>query len=259
MKLYNIKLLTVTWVAGLAKRAAPFAKALKAKRPNPARLVGEHLAFAEALAASDEAAGSERLWVQEAGEAAAAFMSELRDSAAHGPALGGDRYPALLTALMASQVVRPRYGRHPRLAILGPLEARLQHFDRVILGGLNEGTWPAQVDPGPWLSRPMQADFGLSLPERRIGLSAHDFAQAFAAPRVVLTRAGRVEGTPTVPSRWLLRIDALLAALGCPGALASDRGSKQSSITRSAPIGPRRRKAGNFCAGCSRSGAAVIL
>jgi ATP-dependent helicase/nuclease subunit B len=68
----------------------------------------------------------------------------------------------------------------------------------------------------------MQAEFGLSLPERRIGLSAHDFAQAFAAPRVVLTRAGRVEGTPTVPSRWLLRIDALLAALGCPDALDSD-------------------------------------
>jgi len=216
------------WVAGLAKLAAPFAKALKAKRPNPARVVGEHLAFAEARAASDEAAGSERLWVQGAGEAAAAFMSELRDSAAHGPALGGDRYPALLTALMASQVVRPRYGRHPRLAILGPLEARLQHFDLVILGGLNEGTWPAQVDPGPWLSRPMQADFGLSLPERRIGLSAHDFAQAFAAPKVVLTRAGRVEGTPTVPSRWLLRIDALLAALGCPEALAGDRGRSRA-------------------------------
>jgi ATP-dependent helicase/nuclease subunit B len=212
------------WVAGLAKMAAPFAKALEAKRPNPAKVVAKHLAFAEALAASDEAMGGERLWVEEAGDVANRFMGELYDAAAHGPALGGERYPALLTALMASQVVRPRYGRHPRLAILGPLEARLQHFDLVILGGLNEGTWPAQVDPGPWLSRPMQADFGLSLPERRIGLSAHDFAQAFAAPRVVLTRAGRVEGTPTVPSRWLLRIDALLAALNCPEALAGDRG-----------------------------------
>ena len=216
------------WVAGLAKLAAPFAKALTAKRANPARVVEEHLKFAEALATSDEAAGSERLWVEDDGEAAAAFMSELRDAAAHGPALGGERYPALLAALMASQVVRPRYGRHPRLAILGPLEARLQQYDLVILGGLNEGTWPAQVDPGPWLSRPMQAEFGLSLPERRIGLSAHDFAQAFAAPQVVLTRAGRVEGTPTVPSRWLLRIDALLAALGCPEALAGDRGRSRA-------------------------------
>lgn len=216
------------WVAGLARLAAPLAKALQAKRPNPAQVVSAHLAFAEALAASDREMGAERLWAHEAGEAAAAFMSELRESAAHGPALGGERYPALLTELMASQVVRPRSGRHPRLAILGPLEARLQHFDLVILGGLNEGTWPAQVDAGPWLSRPMQAEFGLGLPERRIGLSAHDFAQAFAAPRVVLTRAGRVEGTPTVPSRWLLRIDALLAALGCPAAIARDRGRSQA-------------------------------
>ncbi|MDX1575828.1 MAG: double-strand break repair protein AddB, partial [Kiloniellales bacterium] len=216
------------WVAGLAKMAAPFAKALEAKRPNAARVVSAHLAFAEALAASDRETGSERLWAQEAGEVAAAFMSELRESAAHGPALGGERYPALLAELMAAQVVRPRFGRHPRLAILGPLEARLQHFDLVILGGLNEGTWPAQVDAGPWLSRPMQAEFGLSLPERRVGLSAHDFAQAFAAPRVVLTRAGRVEGAPTVPSRWLLRIDALLAALGCPEALDGDRGRSRA-------------------------------
>jgi ATP-dependent helicase/nuclease subunit B len=216
------------WIAGLAKLASPFAKALTARRPNPARVVERHLAFAEALAASDEASGAERLWAQEAGEAAATFMAELREAAGHGPALGGEGYPAFLSALMASQVVRPRYGQHPRLAILGPLEARLQQFDLVILGGLNEGTWPAQVDPGPWLSRPMQADFGLTLPERRIGLSAHDFAQAFAAPRVVLTRAGRVEGTPTVPSRWLLRIDALLAALGCPRALAGDRGRSRA-------------------------------
>jgi len=216
------------WVAGLAKLAAPFAKALTAKRPNPARVVGEHLAFAEALAASDRKTGAELLWAEEAGAAAASFMSELHEAAAHGPALGGERYPAFLSAVMASQVVRPQFGRHPRLAILGPLEARLQQFDLVILGGLNEGTWPAQVDPGPWLSRPMQADFGLTLPERRIGLSAHDFAQAFAAPKVVLTRAGRVEGTPTVPSRWLLRIEALLGALGCPGALDSDRGRSRA-------------------------------
>ncbi|MDX1425669.1 MAG: double-strand break repair protein AddB, partial [Kiloniellales bacterium] len=208
----------------LAKLAAPLTKALAARRPNPARVVAEHLAFAEALAASDQESGAERLWAGADGEAAATFMAELGEAAGHGPALGGERYPAFLAALMAAQVVRPRYGRHPRLAILGPLEARLQQFDLTILSGLNEGTWPAQVDPGPWLSRPMQAAFGLTLPERRIGLSAHDFAQAFAAPRVVLTRAGRVEGAPSVPSRWLLRLEALLSALGCPHALADEGG-----------------------------------
>jgi ATP-dependent helicase/nuclease subunit B len=89
----------------------------------------------------------------------------------------------------------------------------------VVLGGLNEGTWPAEADPGPWFSRPMRRDFGLPAPERRIGLAAHDFAQAFAAPELYLTRATRVEGTPTVPSRWLLRIEALLGVLGLKEAL----------------------------------------
>ncbi len=216
------------WLDGLAELAAPFVKALKARRPDLAHIATEHLRFAEALAASDTQAGAERLWVQDAGEAAAAFMAELRAAAANGPALGGERYPALLNALMSAQVVRPRYGRHPRLAILGPLEARLQHVDLLILGGLNEGTWPAEVDSGPWLSRPMRADFGLPQPERRIGLSAHDFAQALGAPEVVLTRAGRVEGTPTVPSRWLLRIDALLRALGLEGALRREEGRSRA-------------------------------
>lgn len=110
---------------------------------------------------------------------------------------------------MASRVVRPRYGEHPRLSIWGPLEARLQQTDLLILGGLNEGTWPAEPAADPWLSRPMRRQFGLPSPERRIGLAAHDFAQALAAPRVVLTRSERVEGTPAVPSRWLARLDAV--------------------------------------------------
>ena len=149
------------------------------------------------------------MWAGEAGEAAADFVSELRVASAAAPQVSILRFPALLDALLRGGVVRPRYGRHPRVAILGPLEARLHHPDLVILGGLNEGTWPALVEAGPWLSRPMQRDFGLPLPERRIGLAAHDFIQAFAAPKVVLTRAAKVEGTPTVASRWLRRLEAL--------------------------------------------------
>jgi ATP-dependent helicase/nuclease subunit B len=207
------------WLAALAEAAASFVQALERPEAGLAETLDAHVAFAEALAATDASAGAERLWAQEAGEAAAGFVADLHEAAGRGPAVGGERYPALLNSLMAGQVVRPRYGSHPRLAILGPLEARLQHADLVVLAGLNEGTWPAEVDPGPWLSRPMRASFGLPAPERRIGLAAHDFAQAFSAPEVVLTRATRVGGTPSVPSRWLLRIDALLAALDMPGAI----------------------------------------
>ncbi len=86
----------------------------------------------------------------------------------------------------------------------------MQRADLMILGGLNEASWPPEPTVDPWLSRPMRAQFGLPAPERRIGLSAHDFVQCASAPRVVLTRAEKVEGVPTVPSRWLARLENLL-------------------------------------------------
>jgi ATP-dependent helicase/nuclease subunit B len=85
-----------------------------------------------------------------------------------------------------------------------------------ILGGLNEGTWPAEPQPDPWLSRPMRAQFGLPRWNGGSALAAHDYRPGSMAPEVVVTRAVRAEGAPTVPARWLLRLDALLTALGAP-------------------------------------------
>src|SRR5215475_745142 len=198
----------------LAVVAAPLERLVAMPRTQFGDLIDAHAAFAEGLAASEGESGAARLWVGEAGEAAATFIADLRQAAAGFAPMPGDRYPALLGGLLSMQTVRPRYGRHPRLAIWGPLEARLQHADLLVLGGLNEGTWPADVAADPWLSRPMRRDFGLPAPERRIGLAAHDVAQAMGAPQVVLTRALRVEGTPTVPSRWLLRLEGLMRSLG---------------------------------------------
>lgn len=178
-----------------------------------------HVATAEALAATDTESGAERLWQGDAGEMLARFIAELRHAANLLPPVNPGAYPALLDSLMNSATVRPRYGRHPRLAILGLLEARLQRADLLVLGGLNEGVWPPDPQPDPWLSRPMRERFGLPLPERRIGLTAHDFVQAFAAPEIVLTRAAKTEGQPTVPSRWLTRLDAVLRGVGQENAL----------------------------------------
>jgi ATP-dependent helicase/nuclease subunit B len=184
-------------------------------------LVAAHIAAAEALAASAEESGAARLWGEAAGEAAAEFLAELLPAADSLPPLGGAGYQALFEALLAGPVVRPRFGRHPRLAIWGLLEARLQHADLLILGGLNEGVWPPQAESDPWLSRPMRQEFGLPPPERRVGVAAHDFAQALGARSVVMTRATRVEGAPTVPSRWLLRLDTVLRAAGLEGRLGA--------------------------------------
>jgi ATP-dependent helicase/nuclease subunit B len=190
-------------------------------------LVRTHIAFAEALAATETASGAERLWAGNAGEALAGFVAELVEyGAALGP-VSPARYAALLESLLAGRVVRPRYGAHPRLSILGPLEARLQRHDVMVLAGLNEGSWPGEANVDPWMGRPMRADFGLPSPERRIGLSAHDFVQGFCARNVVLTRSERVDGAPAIPSRWLTRLDVAMAALGLEdGARLSDEGAR---------------------------------
>jgi ATP-dependent helicase/nuclease subunit B len=213
----------IPWLERVEALAALLAEAL-ARGPRPCDdLARAHVAVAEALAADDATPGADRLWRGEEAEAVAGFFADLTDAADGFPAVSGARYPELLAALLTGRVVRPRFGRHPRLNIWGPLEARLQHADVVILGGLNEGTWPPDPGMDPWMSRPMREKIGLSLPERRIGLAAHDFAQAFAAPRVVLSRSQRVGGQPTVPSRWLLRLantlgDDLVAKLKASGA-----------------------------------------
>jgi ATP-dependent helicase/nuclease subunit B len=198
----------------------------------PALLAGEdtgvvtlataHIAAAERLAATDIERGVALLWRDAAGEAAAEFCHELLDAARDFPPIAGRDYPALFDALAAGRVVRPPYGRHPRLAVWGLVEARLQQADLVVLGGLNESTWPSPVAFDPWMSRQMRAEFGIPLPERAIGIAAHDFAQAMGAPEVALTRAARRDGAPTVPSRWLLRLDAVLRAAGLEGRLSAD-------------------------------------
>ena len=187
-----------------------------------ADIAAAHIAAAERLAASKEESGIARLWRDSDGEAAARFCHELIDAAGDFPPIPARHYPALFEALASGIVVRPAFGRHPRLAIWGLVEARLQQADLVVLGGLNEGTWPGPAAFDPWMSRQMREEFGIALPERAIGIAAHDFMQAIGAPELALTRATRREGVPTIPSRWLLRLDAVLRATGLEGALAPE-------------------------------------
>jgi ATP-dependent helicase/nuclease subunit B len=202
------------WLDRLEGIAAPFLALAEQGRAPFAELVEAHARFAENLAAAELMPGPARLWRQDDGVEAARFLDQLLRAAGGFPEVPVSDYLELFNALMGARPVRPSHGLHPRLTILGPIEARLQHFDLMILGGLNEGTWPQAPGADPWMSRPMRLAFGLPSPEQPIGLSAHDFASALGAERVVLTRAAKVDGTPTVPSRWLLRLDAVLRAAG---------------------------------------------
>lgn len=198
------------WLQTLADMTRPITDLAVRQAVPLVDLVRAHVLVAERLASTDRKPGADRLWAGEAGEALALFFAELGEGAPVFPDLEPREYTPFLETLMRGRAVRPRHGRHPRLHIWGPLEARLQQADVMILGGLNEGTWPAEPESGPWMSRPMMAAFGLPPPERRTGLAAHDFVQAFSAPTVYMTRATRAEGTPTVAARWLQRLAVLV-------------------------------------------------
>lgn len=175
--------------------------------------VARHLALTEALSQGADGAGPGALWQAKAGEAARAAMAELRAEAAYGGILSPADYRNLVTALLSKGEVREDVKAHPSIMIWGTLESRVQGADLVILGGLTDGTWPQLPPPDPWLNRQMRKKAGLLLPERQIGLSAHDYQQAIAAPEVILTRALRDTEAETIPSRWLNRLTNLMGGL----------------------------------------------
>lgn len=201
------------WLQKLQQKFSPMTQGWNKKQSLAARLK-THIDLAIAIAKSDQEEGSQRLWHGEDGEIAAEWLDDLRLAATDFPTVTGEEYVGLLRSLMRAVKVRPSYGQHPRLSILGALEARLIQADLVILGGMNEGVWPPEAPIDPWMSRPMKKDFGLPSPERLVGLSAHDFVQLASAPEVVLTRSQRSGGAPTVPSRFLLQLETVLQALG---------------------------------------------
>lgn len=169
-----------------------------------------------AIAAVQEAASTlsqGAVWRGTSGRELAAFFEELNflDLTAMGR-IKPDSVPPILSELMRDLVVRPAYGGHPRVAIYGLLEARLQQADMVICAGLNEGTWPRLAQPDPWLAPRIRRDLKLAAPERNIGLAAHDLASMLGAKEVVLTRSKRDRGGPSVASRFLLRMQALLGS-----------------------------------------------
>jgi double-strand break repair protein AddB len=192
--------------------------------------VGRHVALAEALAAGPGGADPGELYLKEAGRELAQLTADLRAEGDAGGAMGARDYADMFGGLIADRQVRDGLRPHAQVLIWGTQEARVQGADLVILAGLNEGTWPAAPEADPWLNRPLRDAAGLRLPDRVIGLSAHDFQQAIAAPEVWLSRARRDAETDTVPARWLNRLTNLLggASPGSDKVLAEmlDRGAE---------------------------------
>ena len=179
-----------------------------------AALVACHRSALEAF--SQDADGNIASYQGTDGEALASALADFSEAAVEAAADAlatslGD-YPNLFQTAFTDRIVRQRQRPDAPLRIYGPLEARLTQSDRVILGGLVENVWPPAPRNDPWLSRPMRQQLGLDLPERRIGLAAHDFAQLLGSPDVILTHAAKTSGSPAVASRFLHRLEAVAGA-----------------------------------------------
>jgi ATP-dependent helicase/nuclease subunit B len=196
-------------------------------------LVTAHRAALAALAAPEEV-----------GEAVGELLDEWALASGEGFLCGLDDYAAMFESLVATRAPPAPRG-HPRLAILGLLEARLLHYDRVVLAGLDETVWPPAARTDAFLNRQMRADLRLSPPERRIGQTAQDFVIALQGRDVILTRARKRDGAPTVASRFLRRMEAF-AETGAT-ARALDRGARYldfaHTLDRPETVAPAARPA----------------
>ncbi|SNR32604.1 double-strand break repair protein AddB [Paracoccus sediminis] len=227
------------WLAALLDRITPLA-ADRAARPLPDRL-RDLIALAETLAAGpDGDPQASKLWEEKRGALLRASIDHLSEHAHEGPALGATEFCALLLDEIGQQSVRVDAETTFHLIhIRGPREARIVGRGTVILSGLNEGGWPQPLSPDPWLSRQMRTAAGLPLPERLIGLAAHDFQQAMGLSRVVLTRARRDAEAETIPSRWLNRLTNLMGGLpdrNGPQALAAMRARGDRWLAQAAAV-----------------------
>jgi len=196
------------------------------------------------------------LYAKESGEQLAAFLRNLVSITAEFP-VEPSEWPAILDALIGTATVKPRHGGDRRVAIWGALEARLQSVDTLVIGGLNEGTWPRRAQTDRFMSRIMRTGIGLEPPERLIGLAAHDFVMAMGAPEVVLSRSARAGDAPASPSRWLQRLTAFVGkdhadAMHKRGievlawARQLDEGVKQPFTARPAPKPPLDKRPKHF-------------
>lgn len=221
-------------IADLADAIAPL-RTLRDRRDAPmADLVAVTVAALEAIG-RDEDAALGRLYEGDAGEGLVGFLRNL--AAAAGDMVVEPReWEAIVAALLSGETVKPSAGSDPRVSIWGALEARLLSADLLVVGGLNEGTWPRKAEADRFMSRMMKTGIDLEPPERRIGLAAHDFMMAMGAARLVLTRAARAGDAPAVPSRWLQRLTTLVGE--APAKAMRARGDRTLAWARQLDAGP---------------------
>ena len=172
-------------------------------------LLNMHIKLAESWAKTDTESGEEQLWNNDFGKEVFRLLHEVIEYADTLGKIDSSEYPAFFQSLFINSSGHNQYDTHPNLKILGPIEGRFHHADVCILGGLNEQVFPPISDIGPWINRPMRQKLGFPDGDSKITIMTHDFMHACCSPKVILTRAVKVGGTPTVPSRFIERLQVL--------------------------------------------------
>jgi len=153
--------------------------------------------------------------------------------------LGADKYADFISDFLAATNARRTDDSDERIVILNSIEARLIKADLTILASLNEGVFPRQTLEDPWFSRAMKHSLGLPMPERKIGLSGHDFVEHFCAPQVLLTHSKNTGDVENIASRWLQKLDAILSINNAK--IHSPLVDKITATIKSAKPAPRRK------------------
>ncbi|MEW9806211.1 double-strand break repair protein AddB [Mesorhizobium sp. ZMM04-5] len=222
-------------LAKLAAALRELAAFRKRRDVTLAEIVRATVVALEALG-RDENGGLTTLYGGDAGEKLAESLRALVATSA-GFDFAPAEWPRVMDALIGAETVKPSAGAERRLSIWGALEARLMSVDTLVIGGLNEGSWPRRAEADRFMSRMMKSGLELEPPERRIGQAAHDFAMALGTGRVVLTRSARAGEAPAVASRWLQRLATFAGKDATAGMRA--RGAELLSWAAAVDAGPR--------------------
>ena len=200
------------WIEEIKQTLQPLSDLYKQQKVSFSSLIKAHIEIAQYLSSDHINSGETNLYKGDDGKAVADFFALILQQSDVVGDIDPKHYLSVLNYLLSLKTVRYSYGTHPRLKILGPIEARFNQFDTLIIGATNEGFWPEMPSSDPWLSRPMKSSLNMSLPDRDIGVSAADFCQFMCAKQVFITRANRANSSPTNKSRWILRLETVLKA-----------------------------------------------
>ena len=123
------------WIIDLSEPIRDLERLMRCPSVKVQDIFEKHNRLVETLLLDGSKNSSWNLYSADYREQIASIFSDISEMCHDFPEILGQEYLPFLESLLSSATYRAPFGAHPRLSILGPLEGRVMHFDRVILGG----------------------------------------------------------------------------------------------------------------------------